>query len=526
MDERNAALRTRIALAACGGGIVGVADAAFALASDPILWGWSNVAVRLAIEAALFAAFGALGGAWPFARALARRPDAVGAAAKALDVWSGACVAAVAIGAACAAPWSVGSAGHAGGAALGGALVAGGLSALTVWAGPRVWGPWLLVGTVPALTLVAFVAAASPSVSAAQASPERPNLLWVTLEGAPASLADVPDPDGSWGRLASEGTRFSLLVGPSSSRSLAAAVWRDGRSPWSEPDEPSAPVAETLRGRQIHAAAFSNRAGLLCEPEAMVGLAICDDDTGWWRGWRRGVIGRLLPLLHGERAAFTDVGHVAGLAASHWRSQVGRRFVWVHLAGDEASLERAVATLLEAVDARGDRGRTLVMVAGLGGSDGGCDLGPEAIDVPGWAWMPGVIPAAAHVWQPVESADLVATSLAVLGLPGEADATSGLDLRPTLEGRGAARRIARSVGEGAPRSVALREPGAWLQWTPTVGLDARARPGEPGEDPVWTAGRLLDRQAYAIGLDGRGVRDTPAMLDATGTTALNALTSR
>ena len=526
MEERNAAVRSRVLLAAAGGAMVGVADAAFALAVDPILWGWGNGVVRVGVEAALCSLVGTVGGAWPFARAVAGRRDAAGAVGGALDVWSGTVFALAALGAASSSPWTLGSSGHAGAVAGGGFAVLALLGAWTVWAGRRAWGPWLLVGTVPTTAVLALAAAATPAVSATQASPERPNLLWVTLEGAPASLADVADPGGAWERLATEGSRFSLLVGPSSDGAVAAGVWRDGRAPWEDADEPAQPVAATLAGRQVHASAFSNRAGLLCGADFASGLGLCDDDTGLWRGWRRGALGRLLPVLHGERASVTDAQAVASLAADHWAAHVGRRFVWVHLVGEPSELDASVGRLLDAVEARGDRGRTLVIVAGLGGGAEADALGPDVVDVPGWAWMPGVIPAAAHVWQPVEAADLVATSLAVLGLPGEADATSGLDLRPTLEGRGAARRIARSVGPGAPRAVALREPGAWVQWTPTVGLAAQALPAEPGEDPVWTSGRLLDRQAMAIGLDGRGARDAPAELDATGTAALSALSTR
>jgi hypothetical protein len=524
MDVRNTPLRQATALGAIGGALAGVADAVFAVSVDPIAWGWGTLMVRLGVEAALAAGLGALGGAARLGARLAPPASDAKGARRALDVWSGTFAAVVGLAAASAAPWTVASVGHAGCAALGAAATSLTLVGLTWWAGRRPWGPWLLGSATPAVTLILLIVVRPTAVSAVQASPERPNLLWVTLNGAPASLADSADAGGAWARLSEEGARFSLLVAPSSSAVLAAEVWRTGRAPWASPPDASAPaIAAILAEREVQTAAFSNRAGLLCGERGSEGFRHCDDDTGLWRGWRRGAIGRLLPVLHGDRAAFTDVDAVASLAADHWRAEVGRRFMWVHLEGEQDALSAAVEGLLEAVESQGDRGRTLVVVAGLGGGFERDDLSPAAVDVAGWAWMPGVIPAAAHVWQPVEAADLVATSLAVLGQPGEADATSGLDLRPTLEGRGAARRIARSVAPGAPRSVALREPGAWVQWTPTVGLVARSFPGEPGEEAAWTAGRLLDRQALAIGLDGSGTRDVPAELDAAGTAALAAL---
>jgi arylsulfatase A-like enzyme len=397
-----------------------------------------------------------------------------------------------------------------------------------------------------------------------------PHLAKLATEGARFSLAVAPSPDTavsaralSTGRGPWEGVPEAAGPWSTLAEALAARGWqtaaivgtdvlsRDGtfdRGFGIYDDEQRWPMglSETLAGVVVEA--FAGPPGHLERPASSVvdrALRAIQGSPGRWFVWvhlddpaapflppdpwdtrfapkgdARAAAARLAPeapLAPSQRAALAGVRDVA---------QVRARY-----AGELAYADAEIGRLLAALDTRGAAPHTLVVVAGLAGEpmDEGAswfgrdgDLLEGVVHVPALVRLPGRVPADTVVDAALEIPDLSATILDLTDTMGTLPSITGLSARAALEGKGVARRYARSVGTGDARRVAIRESGALIVHDPTGPERGWLFLNEAGAAVPWTEPRLLDALERAFALDGTGTMP-PAALDAEAAALLQQL---
>lgn len=565
--------RAALASAVVGGAVVGAADACHVALAGRLGLGPIGIGALLLLGLVFGGAVGGVGGGLFCAarrfRVSWHAPLIVGASA----------VAAARVGVTAA--LGEGIAGFTGGAtgALAAALVLAAGATLTLQARRVKRGQGLAVGVVIAGSLGYGLLGAPATPTAHPSTPERPNLLLVTLASARVDrLGAHPIDTAALDRVAAEGVRFDLAVTPSPDTAAAAAALLTGREPWLAPGWGTS-LAEVLTEDSLATGAVVGSALLGREGGLDRGFQVYDDDHDWPKG-----AGRTLPGLVWRWArsasppAERRADEVVDRAIRHLGARSGRWFLWVHLQdpaapydppipwderyyrgsdprsptlnslpptavvdpahgdalvgltdaayvearyeGELASADAALARLLAAVDDGGWGPNTLVVVAGLHGEalrDGPVWFGHEGqlvesvLHVPLAMRLPGRLPAGARVPWPVELVDVGPTVLDLMGEGPDLRDTTGVNLRPTVEGTGVARRFARAVGPGAVRQTAVRVPGGLIVNDPRGLPQAWRIEGERAEG--WTPERLLDLLARAVELDGSGAV-APTALDA------------
>ncbi len=519
-----------MALGTLGGVVVGVAHALSIPAHGPIL-GTVALAGVLLVDGPLGALAGALA-VLPVAliAPLRRRTGAIGA---------------VGIGAAGA--WSlvlaarVGGLGLALGISLGLAagvwlLAAVGLPLLARWRGAQ-----SMVGTIAVVGAAALPATGPTMPRGSAASPERPAVLLVTIDGARADrYGGHPIDTPAFDRLAAEGVSAGLAVASAPGGLLDALFDLHGPK---GPTSPGLPGALSVEGIPA-AAVLSEWVSIQAPLVAAHAFHPLDGDTAWPAAFDRTLLGR---IADHQPAPTRRSDRTVDRALALWGTLPGQALVWVDLRdpappwdppepfdqryaprdpaagarladrarldpahagalddltdprlatalyeGELAWTDRQLGRLLTWLDDTGRASSTLVVVVGTSGmalDEGSVWFGRsgELVDgrvrVPLAMRLPGVVPRGARIEDPVVLADVQATIRDLLGLPSAGD---GVSLRQAWVGTGTPRSHAVVRGDG---TWAWRQPGLLVRHQEGGGWDATAFPLE--------VERIVDRSALA-----------------------------
>ncbi len=416
---------------------------------------------------------------------------------------------------------------------------------------------WLGGAPTGALALGLVVAGGSVAAGVASpgrpraASPERPAVLLVTVDGLRADVAQADHAADTphLARLALEGAVTAGLVAASVDADGAIDAVLDARSPLDAPQGPSRGLVARFADAGWPTAAFVPRP---MPGERMEGFAVVDDRGLWPVGLHQLWPVRALELAVGSSfAPARPARRVVGRAAAWLARQPGAAFAWVHLddplqpwtppppwdargpdaedggrvpvgsaapvhpaqrgalgpeptvasmtaryGGEVAAVDAAIGELLASLDDARRGAVTLVVVVGV--------RGQHLTDAEPWFGPPEGPPtrAGAEVAAWLRLPGRVPVSAL---LPGPAEtsdvgatvaALAGLapegPARPLLPAEGAAVRSLGRVG-GRAGEAAVRAPGAWLALHPD-GTVTAARPEESAA--VWTP----DRVAHALGI--------------------------